>query len=209
MDVGLWDHIFAAGYDRFQSRMERKFMGAVRRDLLAQARGRVVEIGAGTGANLPHYPAAVEELVLTEPYDRMARQIEPKLAESGRRARVVLAPAESLPLDDASFETAVSTLALCTVDDPAAVVQELRRVLAPGGRLLFLEHVRSPDPRVARWQDRLERPWHWLGSGCHCNRDTLATIASGPFEVERHRRGEIPHAPPIVRPLLTGSAVPS
>jgi ubiquinone/menaquinone biosynthesis C-methylase UbiE len=205
--VGLWDHIFAACYDRFQARMERRFLGAVRREVLAGARGRVVEIGAGTGANLPHYPAGLDELVLTEPYELMARQIEPKLAEHGRSARVVLAPAESLPLEDGSFDTAVSTLTLCTVDDPGAALRELRRVLRPGGRLLFLEHVRSPDPKLARWQDRLHRPWHWFGNGCHCNRPTLETIAAGPFEVERHRRGEIPQAPPIVKPLVTGSAV--
>ena len=115
--------------------------------------------------------------------------------------------AEHLPFEDDSFDTAVTTLVLCTVEDPERAVSELARVLKPGGRLIFLEHVRSPDPGLAKWQDRLHPLWVRFGHGCHCNRATLETIEASPLRVEHHRRGRIPKAPPIVRPLLTGVAV--
>lgn len=182
-------------------------MGAVRRRLLADASGRVVEIGAGTGANLAHYPESIDDLVLTEPDEPMARRLEGTLAGSGRSASVVRASADSLPFEDDSFDTAVTALVLCTVPDPAASLREVARVLRPGGRLLFLEHVRATDPKLAAWQDRLHRPWYWFGRGCNCNRPTLETIEASPFAVERYDRDEVHPAPPIVRPLLTGSAI--
>jgi SAM-dependent methyltransferase len=119
---------------------------------------------------------------------------------------VVQAPAERLPFEDSSFDTAVFTLVLCTVPDPAAALAEAARVLRPNGRLLFVEHVRSEDPGLARWQDRLERPWRFLGDGCHCNRDTVAAIEASPLALERVERGELPKSPPLVRPLVRGQA---
>ena len=95
---------------------------------------------------------------------------------------------------------------LCTVEDPAASLAEVARVLRPGGRLLFLEHVRAEDPGLARWQDRLERPWRFIGHGCHDNRDTVATIAASGLEIEDVESGRMPKAPPIVRPMAIGSA---
>ena len=168
-----WGRLFAAVYDRGLKATEEAGLGQMRRELLAGAGGRVVEIGAGTGVNLDLYPDGVEELVLVEPDPHMARRLRANLAESsaGRR-EIVEAPAERLPFGDDSFDTAVATLVLCTVPDPAAAIAELARVLKPGGRLLFIEHVRSEDPGLARWQDRLEKPWRFLGDGCHCNRDT-------------------------------------
>jgi len=93
------------------------------------------------------------------------------------------------------------------VPDPAAALTEAARLLRPSGKLLFVEHVRSEDPGLARWQDRLERPWRFLGDGCHCNRDTMASIEASPFEIERVEKGELPKAPPLVKPLIRGSAV--
>jgi ubiquinone/menaquinone biosynthesis C-methylase UbiE len=119
---------------------------------------------------------------------------------------LVEASAEDLPFEDASFDTAVFTLVLCTVPNPTAALAEAARVLRPGGKLLFLEHVRSESPRLARWQDRLEKPWRFFGDGCHCNRDTVATVESSPLTLVDVERGDLPKAPPIVRPLVRGSA---
>lgn len=198
-----WGRVFAAGYDRFMAGTERAGMAERRRQLIAAARGRTVELGAGTGLNLAHYPDAVSELTLTEPFPPMAKQLRER---AGEEATVIEAPAEALPIPDASIDTAVATLVLCTVDDVPATLAEVSRVLKPGGRLLYLEHVRSSDPGVARWQDRLERPWRFIGHGCHCNRDTIAAIGASPLEVERVEHGRLPKAPAIVRPLVAGSA---
>jgi ubiquinone/menaquinone biosynthesis C-methylase UbiE len=201
-----WGRLFAAMYDRGLKATEEAGLGEMRRQLLAGARGRVVEIGAGTGVNLDLYPEAVEDLALVEPDPHMAKQLRPKLARSRRAATLVEAPAEALPFEDASFDTAVATLVLCTVPDPAAALAEAARVLKPGGRLLFIEHVRATDPGLARWQDRLEKPWRFLGDGCHCNRDTVATIAASPLTLGEVERDRLPKAPPIVRPLVRGNA---
>jgi ubiquinone/menaquinone biosynthesis C-methylase UbiE len=202
-----WGRFFAAGYDRTMASTEEAGMREVRRDLVAEASGRTLEIGAGTGLNFGHYGDAVTEIVLTEPFGPMARRLRERVAESGRRAEVVEAPAERLPFPDDDFDTVVCTLVLCTVDDVPATLAEIARVLRPGGRLLFVEHVRSTDPGLARWQDRLERPWMFVGHGCHPNRDTVALIEASPLTLERADRDRLPKAPPIVRPLAVGSAL--
>lgn len=205
--MSLYGRIFAWGYDRFQAGMEREFFGDVRREMLAGASGRVLEIGSGTGANLEHYPRTIEELVCTEPEEPMARRLRAKGEQSGLPVQVVEAPAERLPFDDDSFDTAVAALVLCTVTDPGAALDEIARVLKPGGRFIFMEHVRATDPGLAKWQDRLHPLWLRFAHGCHCNRPTLDTIAASPLAIETHREGRIPKAPPIVRPLVTGVAV--
>jgi ubiquinone/menaquinone biosynthesis C-methylase UbiE len=205
--MSLWGRIFAAGYDTFVGSMERNFMGDVRKRMLADASGRVVEIGSGTGVNLQHYPRTIEELVCTEPEEPMAKRLRKKAEQSDLPVRVVHAPGEKLPFEDDSFDTAVATLVLCTVDDPARSVDELARVLRPGGRLIFIEHVRAPEPGLAKWQDRLHPLWVRFGHGCHCNRPTLDTIDASAFRVETHERGSIPKSPPVVRPFVTGVAV--
>jgi ubiquinone/menaquinone biosynthesis C-methylase UbiE len=202
-----WGRGFAALYDRMTRRTEEAGLREMRRDLLRKAHGRTIDLGAGTGANLDFYPDQVDELVLAEPSPHMAKRLRAKLEGSGLRGEVVEAPAERLPFPDASFDTAVFTLVLCTVPDPAAALAEAGRVLRPAGQVLFLEHVRSNDPRVARWQDRLERPWRFIGAGCHCNRDTIGAIQHSPLRLEGHERGRLPKAPPVVRPLVRGSAV--
>jgi ubiquinone/menaquinone biosynthesis C-methylase UbiE len=201
-----WGRGFAALYDRMLAGTEDAGLRDRRRELLSEAEGATLELGAGTGLNLDLYPAAVTELVLTEPSEHMARRLRERAAAEARAVEVVESPAERLPFPDDRFDTVVGTLVLCTVDDPARTLAEVNRVLRPGGRLLFLEHVRSDDPRVARWQDRLERPWRFMGAGCHCNRDTPATLEASPLRVERLDHGELPKAPPIVRPLILGDA---
>lgn len=201
-----WGRLFAATYDRGLKATEEAGLRRMRVELLAGAGGRVIEIGAGTGVNLDHYPESVTELVMVEPDPHMAKRLRAKAAAAGSSARVVEAPAERLPFEDAEFDAAVAMLVLCTVPDPVASVAELARVLKPGGHLLFVEHVRSRHSGLARWQDRLEQPWRFLADGCHCNRDTLATLAASRFELGAVEHDRTPKAPPIVRPLVRGTA---
>jgi ubiquinone/menaquinone biosynthesis C-methylase UbiE len=204
--MGLRTSIFAATYDRLSRGSEDAGLRALRRDLLAGASGRVLEIGAGTGANLGLYNATIDGLVVTEPESAMLRRLRKTAHEHMPLAQVVQAPAEHLPFADGTFDTVVSTLVLCGVDDQARSLQEARRVLGPGGRLLFLEHVRSDDPSLARLQDRM----NWLNRlvvQCHCNRQTLAAIEAEGFTVSRLERTELPKAPTFVRPLIVGTAL--
>ena len=207
--MGLFrDRVAPALYDLGCRRIEPEF-GPRRAALLASARGRVLEIGAGTGLNLQHYPGEVEEIVLTEPEPGMMRRAEAKAAELGLPVRFVEASGEMLPFSDGEFDTVVATLVLCSVDDQADVLAELRRVLKPGGRFLFIEHVRSDEPKLGRWQDRLERPWAaTVGMGCHPNRRTLESIESAGFEIEELERGTLPNVPPLTRPTIAGRASP-
>jgi SAM-dependent methyltransferase len=196
----------AAIYDPFLLAAERAGMRRRRRELLRHARGRVVEIGAGTGLNAPLYPDHVGELILTEPTLAMSRRLRARVRRGGVAAEVLCAPAERLPLADGSVDTVVSTLVLCTVEEPARVLAEIRRVLRPGGRFLFLEHVRADSPRLARWQDRLEGPWRRFAAGCRCNRPLLEQIRAAGFAPEHLSRGPWRAMPPIVRPLVIGRA---
>ena len=185
---------------------ERDTFAAHRRALLAGATGDVIEIGGGTGANLQMYDGALRSLTVTEPEEPMVVRLQRKIDEQRPGTKLVRASAEELPFEDDSFDTAVSTLVLCTVADQPRALSELRRVLRPGGRLLFIEHVRADDERLARWQDRLQPMQGWLACGCHCNRPTLDGIRSAGFEVTRLEHDTIAHAPPIVRPLIVGVA---
>jgi ubiquinone/menaquinone biosynthesis C-methylase UbiE len=205
--MSLYGHIFAALYDRMIEGAEKAGLGERRHELLASAGGRVLEIGAGTGMNLVHYTDAVTELVLTEPEEPMAKRLERRAAAIGRPVTVIRAGAESLPFPDDSFDTAVTTLVLCTVRDPERALAELDRVLKPGGKLLFLEHVRSDDPGLAKWQDRLAPLWRRCGHGCNCNRPTPDLIRGSRFESIEMEEGKFPKSPPIVRPLSIGRAV--
>ena len=204
--MSLRKTFFAATYDRMSRKSEEAGLRDLRHGLLAEAGGSVLEIGGGTGANLPHYDGKVESLVVTEPEPAMLRRLQQKAREQAPLAKVLQAPAEDLPLEDGSFDTVVSTLVLCGVDDQARSLREIRRVLRPGGHLLFLVHVRSDDPGLARFQDRM----NWLNRivvGCDCNRRTLAAIEATGFTVSRLEQTTIPKAPKFVRPSIVGAAV--
>jgi ubiquinone/menaquinone biosynthesis C-methylase UbiE len=200
----LFRWLYAAMYDLLNRPAERAGLREQRRDLLAQATGATIEIGAGTGLNLPHYPPAVTRLVLIEPDPHMRRRLGRRAARLGRDAEILGATAGQLPFPDASFDTAVVTFTLCSVPDEQAALREITRVLAPGGRLLFFEHVRSADPRIAARQDKLPFPYPLIG--CHPNRDTLREIRASPLTVESVRAGELPKAPEIERPMIVGTA---
>jgi ubiquinone/menaquinone biosynthesis C-methylase UbiE len=197
--------LFAFMYDRMSAGTEDAGLREVRRRLLADAKGQVLEIGGGTGANLQLYGRGVESLTVTEPAPPMLRRLDRKAREQAPLAKVLRASAEELPFADDSFDTVVSTLVLCGVDDQAQSLREVRRVLRPGGQLLFIEHVRSDDPKVARMQDRLNGVNRFVVR-CDCNRATLDTIEAEGFKVTTLDRTVLPKAPPFVRPLIVGAA---
>jgi ubiquinone/menaquinone biosynthesis C-methylase UbiE len=196
--------IFAALYDQKSASAERRWMGERRRRLLAGARGAVLEIGGGTGANLAHY-RSVDRVTIAEPDPFMRNRIGPKLDEARVPVEVSAAGAEALPYPDGSVDTVVSTLVLCTVPDQEAALDEVRRVLRPGGRLLFIEHVRAAGS-AARWQDRLEPLWRRLLGGCHPNRDTVAAIEEAGFEIETFESFYPPDPLSALMPHVQGSA---
>jgi ubiquinone/menaquinone biosynthesis C-methylase UbiE len=195
-DGGRGHPIFAAVYGWNARSLEDGPIGTLRRELLAGATGQVVDLGAGIGLNLPHLGPEVERVHLVEPDPHMIRRLERTLTSIGSdadqsvagRAVVHRARAEALPLPDSEVDTVLATLTLCTVADVAATMTEIRRVLRPGGQVLVLEHVRSTSPRMAAWQDRLQRPWRWFGAGCNPNRDTGKALTAAGFDVSPLRR---------------------
>ena len=202
----IWESTFSAIYDPLLWVGERGGMAQRRAELLGQARGRVLELGAGTGLNLPHYPDGLEELVLTEPSPPMVARLERRAKQGGIASSVMAAEAERLPFEDDRFDTVVSTLVLCTVDEPQRAIDEIARVLRPGGKLLFLEHVRAETPRLARWQDRLHRPWHAFAAGCNANRPTVDMLRESPLRVEAVENDRWSWMPALVHPLAIGTA---
>jgi len=204
--MSVWGRILAGIYDHAMAKTESAGLGAHRQALLAAAVGDVLEIGAGTGTNLLYYGQNVRTLTFTEPERPMARRLQKRILERRPDAKLLRAPAEDLPFNDHSFDTVVATLVLCTVDDQPRALRELRRVLRPGGRLLFIEHVRSDDERLARLQDRMMPLNIRVAHGCHCNRPTLEGIRKAGFEVAELQHDTLKHTPPFVRPLIVGVA---
>lgn len=179
-----------------------------RRKVVGQASGSVLELGAGTGLNLKHYPAGLERLVLVEPDFHKAKLLAEKQAPAGVGVEIVRAPGEMLPFEDGTFDMVIETLVLCTVADPEATAAEIRRVLKPDGRFLFMEHVRSDGPRLGPWQDRMEKTWMKIADGCHCNRRTVPMLRANGFEVEVTAEQDKFPMPPVARPIVSGVARP-
>ncbi len=204
--MSLRDRIAPAYHDLVAGPMEKKpFIQEGRRKLLAPAAGRVLEVGAGTGHNLRYYPEQVDDVTLTDELGGMLRRAGRRAERAGRHVQTVAAPVERLPFEDASFETVVGSLLLCSVDDQDVALAEIGRVLTPDGRYLFLEHVRSDDPKVAARQDRWEGVWGVVAMGCHPNRDTLPHIEAA-FVVDELEQDELPAGPSIMRPYVLGRA---
>ena len=207
--IKLWGRrVVPLAYDHVMWVGERAGMSALRSRQVATAEGRVLELGAGTGLNVSHYPPAIRRLVLSEPEPGMVARLRRRGLGSRHSIDVVQASAEELPFEDGAFDTVVCTLVLCTVPDPVRALTEARRVLADGGRLLFIEHVRAQDsPSLARWQDRLAPAWRSFALGCRCNQDTLAIFERLPFRVTRTEWTQWRAMPPLVRPIVLGEAV--
>ena len=204
--MSLRKRFFAAMYDGQMRRSERAGLTDMRSALVAQAEGAVLEIGAGTGANLGHYRPASTSLTLTEPDVHMFKRLERRAQAVAPSTLVLRAPAEDLPFEDGTFDTVVSTLVLCGVDDQPRAIREIRRVLRPGGRFLFLEHVRANDPSLAKRQDKMNRINRAVVC-CDCNRPTLDTIEAAGFDVTELQHSELPKAPSFARPALIGTAL--
>lgn len=203
----------AAFYDRFTAGVEAAGLSTWRRDLVAGLEGEVLEIGAGTGHNLRWYPSTVTRLVLTEPDAHMRAKLEPKVAATADRGdgpavvEVLDRSSEDLGVADASVDAVVATLVLCTVPDPAATLAEVRRVLRPGGRFVYLEHIAATDtPRTLRWQEHLEPLWKRLAGNCHLTRTTERAVVDAGFAVETEWREAMPAAPAVLRPTVRGIA---
>ncbi len=155
---------------------------AHRARLLPLARGAVLEIGIGTGRNLPFYDGTrITMLHGLDPAAQMQRTAARRARAAGLTVQLIPLSAQQIPAPDAHYDTVVCTFTLCTLPDPVAALHEMRRVLAPGGRLLFCEHGRAPEPSVQRWQDRLTPWWKPLAGGCHLNRDVRAMLRDGGF----------------------------
>jgi ubiquinone/menaquinone biosynthesis C-methylase UbiE len=203
--VTLRSRFFAMTYNHQMAKTEKAGLRAFREALLAGAAGHVLEIGSGTGANLPFYGPAVTSLTMTEPQPPMLRRLQRAASGHARDVTILRAPAEDLPFDNGSFDVAVSTLVLCGVDDQPRALRELRRVLRPGGQLLFIEHVRSGDPGQARLQDRMN--WfNQLVVCCDCNRPTLHSIREAGFTPGQVKHTTLPKAPKFVSPMIMGAA---
>lgn len=201
----LRGRFFAATYDRQMAKVEKAGLRAHREALLRHAEKRVLEIGAGTGGNLAYYGPAVASLTMTEPEPPMLRRLERKVAANAPATTVLRAPAEDLPFDDDSFDTVVSTLVLCGVDDQPRALRELRRVLAADGRLLFIEHVRADAVKLARTQDRMNGLNRFL-VGCECNRPTVDSIRAAGFQITRLEHSTAKKVPKFISPFVIGTA---
>jgi ubiquinone/menaquinone biosynthesis C-methylase UbiE len=192
-------------YDLGGRRAERGELGELRRRLVSGLEGEILEVGGGTGANLPHYERA-NRVVVVEPDPGMAKQIPKKLAEASVPVELRSGTAEHLPFPDEAFDAAVVTFVFCSVEDPQTALAEIRRVLKPGATLTVLEHVRGRG-RVAHWQDRLTPLHRRLLGNCHLNRETLAAIRAAGFDTSGVETAEIPGSFPLVQSGIYGVAI--
>ncbi len=197
----------AAWYDRSLAQAEEAGLSQWRADLLGDLTGEVLEIGAGTGLNLPHYGSGVTRLVLAEPDRFMRTKLEQRLRLTEVPVEVVDAGVDPMPFADESFDVVVSTLVLCSVPDLETALAEIRRVLRPGGRFVYLEHVAAVEnPKRHRWQRRIEPLWKRLAGNCHLTRTTDQAIPAAGFELVEARRESIRKVSPWVRVSTRGVA---
>lgn len=172
--------------------MRQHYLTPFRQHVIGVAEGRVLEVGIGSGLNLPLYGSNVRAVIGLEPSPELIRMARERDAEAAMPIEFLEASAEAVPLDDASIDTVVTTWTLCTIPDAPGALAELRRVLKPNGALLFVEHGRAPEPGVARWQDRLDPLWHRLVGGCHLNRKIDDLISGSGFRFDALANARLP-----------------
>jgi ubiquinone/menaquinone biosynthesis C-methylase UbiE len=208
---GLNERLFAIWYPIVCERAEKAGQRQIRHDLVAEASGATLEIGAGSGLNLPHYTAAVTQLVVTEPSPHMLRHLRGILDKDPPPVgsiELIQTGAVELPFADASFDTVVGTYVHCTIPQPERALAEIARVLKPGGRYLFLEHVHAGEGTLlGSFQDLVELPHRYIAAGCHPNRRTERLLGDSALEVERIEHARMPAAAPTVAPIIVGAAL--
>jgi ubiquinone/menaquinone biosynthesis C-methylase UbiE len=205
MSLGLYDRWIVPRLTHLVMRNPR--LVAYRERAVARARGEVVEIGMGSGLNLPFYGHNVRRVLGVEPSLPLARLARDSARKLPFPLEILVSSAEELPLPDASVDTAVTTWTLCTITDPLRALREVRRVLRPEGKLLFVEHGRAPEPNVARWQDRLTPLWRKLAGGCHLNRPIDRLIAQQGFRIAELETGYLVRGPRVAAYHYLGRAL--
>lgn len=186
--------------------MRNRQLVPYRERVIGAAEGRVLEIGAGSGRNLPFYGPFAKQILALEPSIRLVTMAR-RVPHHQIPVAFLEASAETIPLDDRTVDTVVTTWSLCTIPHAATALEEARRVLRPGGRLLFVEHGLSPDESVRRWQDRLTPAWKSINGGCHLNRPIQALIEGAGYRIERIETGYMPGPKPMTF-MYEGSARP-
>ena len=203
----MLDRLFANTYDRIMEPAEKAGLGEIRQGLIGDLRGDVLEIGAGTGLNLDHYPAQMASLTLTEPSQDMAVHLRRRATRLRPDTTVLVTPADELPVADASMDAVVSTLVLCTVEDVPAVLAEVRRVLRPGGSFVLLEHV-AAQGGMRHVQRAINPAWKVVARGCHLTRDTRALLDEAGFDTSGVIDANHP-AFPVAKFGIRGVATPA
>lgn len=200
--------LFSNFYDKIMRDAEDKGLRNWRETLMKNISGEVLELGCGTGANIDFYPSDISRLVLVEPCSHMRQKLKAKLANySFSDVKILSNKAESLTLNDASFDVVVCTLVLCSVRNLEKTLAELHRILRPQGRLIFIEHVAAANnPKRYQWQNRLNFLWRHIAGGCHLTRFTEEAIIQAGFKIEEISRQSMRGVPPVVRPSIRGVA---
>ena len=208
--MSIRSYFMAKFYDASMKKMEEACLSTWRSDLLSEVHGDVLEVGSGTGVNLPYYPKPINSLVLTEPDPHMLSLLRSHINEEGyeNKVRVEGFAADALEFPDNSFDTVVSTLVLCSVNSPETALGEIKRVLRPGGKLYFIEHVIANEtPYLIKWQKIFQPFWVAMCGNCHLTRDTEMHITHAGFEFHNIERLKSSGGPPIVSPTIKGIAI--